>query len=162
MVNWNRWKFKPQLYFGGKLALVRSLPKLTNPVDITLIFSTILFHWKSLKAEGIISPGVLLSRGGGTCVYNNMNFLFHQSRVSSDYPRLQKTGEPLPLSEDQSDVRRNFVCSSMSHKERLSTGKSKRFWLMFTNRNIGFDHESGLSFSFCLQLVMGGQKCRCK
>ena len=97
MVNWNGRKFKPQLYFGGKLALVRSLPKLTNPVDITLIFSTILFHWKSLKAEGIISPGVLLSRGCVcVCVYNNMNFLFHQSRVSSDYPRLQKNRRAAP------------------------------------------------------------------
>ena len=139
MVNWNRWKFKPQLYFGGKLALVSSLPKLTNSVDITLIFSTILFHWKSLKAEGIISPGVLISRGGGvlvcTITWTFCSINQESARIILDY---KKTGEPLPLSEDQSDARRNFVRSSMSHKERLSTSKSKRFWLMFTNRNIGF------------------------
>lgn len=139
MVNWSTWKFKPQLYFGGKLALVRSLPKLTNPVDITLIFSTILFHWKSLKAEGIISPGVLLSRGGGvlvcTITWTFCSINQESARIILDY----KKQESLSLSQrtnQKSDG--NFVCSSMSHKERLSTSKSKRFWLMFTNRNIGF------------------------
>ena len=139
VVNWNRWKFKPQTSFWRKIRFGEVFAQIDQSCWYNFdIFSNILFHLNSLKAEGIIFPGCFAIKGRGTCVYNNMNFLFHQSRVSSDYPRLQKTGEPLPLSEDQSEVRRNFVCSSMSHKERLSTSKSKRFWLMFTNRNIGF------------------------
>jgi len=105
-------------YFGGKLAFARSLPKLTNPVDITLIF-LVLSCYTCTVWKGIISPGVLISRGGGgTCVYNNMNFLFHQSRVSSDYPRLQKTGElSLSLFVDQSEVRRE-LCLFLDEPQR--------------------------------------------
>ena len=141
MVNWNRWKFKPQTSFWRVIRFGEVFAQIDQSCWYNFdIFSNILFHLNSLKAEGIIFPRWFCCQGGGirvcTITWTFCSINQESARIILDY---KKTGEPLPLSEDQSEVRRNFVCSSMSHKERLSTSKSKRSWLMFTNRNIGFE-----------------------